>query len=81
MPPVTVPPHHDHDLRRAADPGPDRAATPYESAVDVAHSLTSGALLTVDLEGHVALGDSDCADERATRYLVDLIVPEPGARC
>lgn len=59
----------------------DDAATPYASAVDVARSLSSGALLTVDLEGHVALGDSDCADDAATRYLVDLIVPEPGARC
>jgi len=57
------------------------AATPYQSAVRVSHTLASGALLTVELDGHVALGDSDCADERATRYLVDLTVPEPDARC
>jgi pimeloyl-ACP methyl ester carboxylesterase len=57
------------------------AATPYDSAVRVADTLESGALLTVDLDGHVALGDSACATERATRYLVDLVVPEPGARC
>jgi pimeloyl-ACP methyl ester carboxylesterase len=57
------------------------AATPFESAVRVAHTLTSGALLKVEIEGHVALGDSDCATERATRYLVDLVVPEPGATC
>lgn len=57
------------------------AATPYTSAVRVAGTLESGALLTVDLDGHVALGDSECAAERATRYLVDLAVPEPGARC
>jgi len=57
------------------------AATPYESAVRVAHTLESGSLLTVDLDGHVALGDSECAAQRVTRYLVDLAVPEPGARC
>jgi pimeloyl-ACP methyl ester carboxylesterase len=57
------------------------AATPYESAVDVSEALDSGALLTVEIDGHVALGDSPCATERATRYLVDLAVPEPGARC
>jgi hypothetical protein len=57
------------------------AATPYAAAVAVADRLASGALLTVEIEGHVALGDSPCATERATRYLVDLAVPEPGARC
>ncbi len=57
------------------------AATPYEAAVRVAANLVDGALLTVELSGHVALGDSACATERATRYLVDLAVPEAGARC
>ncbi len=57
------------------------AATPYESAVAVTDNLDGAALLTVELEGHVALGDSECAAERATRYLVDLVVPERGARC
>jgi hypothetical protein len=57
------------------------AATPYDSAVDVSETLATGVLLTVELEGHVALGDSPCATERITRYLVDLAVPEPGARC
>jgi hypothetical protein len=57
------------------------AATPYESAVTVAENLESGALLTVEIDGHVAIGDSPCATERATRYLIDLAVPEPGARC
>ena len=57
------------------------AATPYESAVTVAEHLDSGALLTVEIDGHVAIGDSACATERATRYLVELAVPEPGARC
>jgi hypothetical protein len=57
------------------------AATPYEQAEAVAATLARGALLTVEIEGHVALGDSPCATERTTRYLVDLAVPEPGARC
>jgi pimeloyl-ACP methyl ester carboxylesterase len=57
------------------------AATPYDQAVEVARRLGRGALLTVDLEGHIALGDSPCATEAATRYLVDLVTPAPGARC
>lgn len=57
------------------------AATPYESAVEVAGRLERGVLLTVEIDGHVAIGDSDCATERATRYLVDLSLPEPDDRC
>ena len=38
-------------------------------------------LLTVELDGHVAIGDSDCADAAITRYLVDLTVPAAGTRC
>lgn len=57
------------------------AATPYEQAVRVAHDLDEGALLTVELEGHIALGDSACADAAATRYLVDLVIPAPGTTC
>jgi hypothetical protein len=57
------------------------AATPYVSAVEVSRALDSGRLLTVDIDGHVAIGDSACAVDRATRYLIDLAVPERGARC
>ena len=57
------------------------AATPYETAVAVADRLDSGVLLTVELDGHVAIGDSDCADAAITRYLVDLTVPAAGTRC
>jgi pimeloyl-ACP methyl ester carboxylesterase len=57
------------------------AATPYETAVAVADDLASGVLLTVELDGHVALGDSECATQHATRYLVDLAVPAAGTRC
>ena len=57
------------------------AATPYRVAQTAARQLESGVLLTVDLDGHVAIGDSDCAEEAIARYLVDLAVPDPGARC
>jgi pimeloyl-ACP methyl ester carboxylesterase len=56
-------------------------ATPYETAVEVARRLDSGALLTVDQQGHVAIGDSVCAEAAITRYLVDLTVPPAGTRC
>lgn len=57
------------------------AATPFEQAERVADDLQRGALLTVDLAGHVALGDSACATKAATRYLVDLVTPAAGTRC
>jgi pimeloyl-ACP methyl ester carboxylesterase len=57
------------------------AATPFDQAERVANDLRRSALLAVDLAGHIALGDSACADEAATRYLVDLITPAVGARC
>ncbi len=57
------------------------AATPYATAVSVARQLESGVLLTVELDGHIAIGDSDCAEEAITRYLVDLTLPDGGMRC
>ena len=57
------------------------AATPYEQAVTVARTLERGVLLTAEVEGHVALGDSQCVDAAVTRYLVDLATPSPSARC
>lgn len=56
-------------------------ATPYEQAEAVAERLASGVLLTVEIEGHVALGASDCADSAITRYLVDGALPAAGTRC
>jgi pimeloyl-ACP methyl ester carboxylesterase len=56
-------------------------ATPYDQAVAVARTLRSGVLLTVELQGHIAIGASDCADEAVARYLVDEAVPAPGTRC
>lgn len=57
------------------------AATPVEQATRVAADLAAGHLLTVDLDGHIAIGDSACADAAVTRYLVDLATPPAGARC
>ncbi|MDP1805278.1 MAG: alpha/beta hydrolase, partial [Acidimicrobiales bacterium] len=51
------------------------AATPYGQAVDVAEDLDNGVLLTVDQDGHVALGDSPCATDAISRYLIDLTRP------
>jgi pimeloyl-ACP methyl ester carboxylesterase len=56
-------------------------ATSYDDAKAVVDQLDNGVLLTVDLDGHIAIGDSDCATEAATRYLVDLAVPASGTRC
>jgi pimeloyl-ACP methyl ester carboxylesterase len=56
-------------------------ATSYDDAKAVVDELDNGVLLTVDLNGHIAIGDSDCATEAATRYLVDLSVPASGTRC
>jgi pimeloyl-ACP methyl ester carboxylesterase len=56
-------------------------ATPYDQAVEVARQLRHGALLTVDLQGHIAIGASDCADQAIARYLVDGTPPPDGTRC
>lgn len=56
-------------------------ATPYAQAVDVAEELASGVLLTVELDGHVAIGASDCAEAAMQAYLVDGVLPAPGTRC
>jgi len=56
-------------------------ATPYSQAQAVARTLESGVLLTVEADGHVAIGSADCVDDAVTRYLVDLVVPPEPARC
>jgi hypothetical protein len=76
-----------HDVRAEGTPpilvlgSTGDAATPYEQAEQVARTLESGVLLTIDIDGHVALGDSECATAATTRYLVDLTVPPTGTRC
>ncbi len=56
-------------------------ATPFDQARRVARNLQQGVLLTIELDGHVALGASDCATAAAIRYLVDLSPPAPGTTC
>lgn len=57
-------------------------ASPYEWAESLAGQLADGVLVTHDDEGHLAYlrGDA-CVDEAVHRYLVDLVVPDPGTRC
>jgi pimeloyl-ACP methyl ester carboxylesterase len=54
--------------------------TPPDQARAVADSLESGVLVTIDGEGHGALGTS-CVDALVTRYLVDRTVPPEGTAC
>jgi pimeloyl-ACP methyl ester carboxylesterase len=56
-------------------------ATPYQAGVDLAKQL-GGALLTFDGTQHtVAFQGNTCVDQIVTRYLVDLALPGPDARC
>lgn len=50
-------------------------ATPYEWSVELAKSLDSGVLYTVEAEGHTAYGSFECVEADVTAYLVDLTVP------
>jgi pimeloyl-ACP methyl ester carboxylesterase len=56
-------------------------ATRYEGAVRVANLLPDSRLLTLHGWGHASLFLSRCADEIASRYLVDLVLPSPGTVC
>jgi pimeloyl-ACP methyl ester carboxylesterase len=56
-------------------------ATPYQSGVDLAKQL-GGALLTFEGTQHtVVFQGHPCVDAIATRYLIDVTLPPPGARC
>ena len=56
-------------------------ATPYQAGVDLARQL-GGAMLTFDGTQHtVVFQGNTCVDEIAARYLVDVVVPPPGATC
>jgi pimeloyl-ACP methyl ester carboxylesterase len=56
-------------------------ATRYQGAVTVAGLLPNSGLLTLHAWGHTSLFLSGCADAAAARYLVDLVLPAPGAVC
>ncbi len=69
LPPVLV-------ISTTGDP-----ATPYQAGVDLARQL-NGALLTYEGTQHtVALEGSPCVDAIVTKYLIDLTLPPPDARC
>lgn len=51
-------------------------ATPYEWSVELADTLESGVLYTVEAEGHTAYGTFDCLEDDVNAYLVDLTIPE-----
>jgi hypothetical protein len=56
--------------------------TPYGDAVQVAHQLTSGVLLTNNSNGHTAdAGLSGPCDPMVVSYLTRLVVPRNGATC
>jgi len=42
---------------------------------------TYARLVSVDAFGHTILGFSTCADDIATRYLIELKAPRPGIVC
>lgn len=56
-------------------------ATPYEWSVAMADFLTSGQLYTVDSNGHTAFLSVPCVTPVVVDYLVDLVMPAPGASC
>jgi hypothetical protein len=57
------------------------AATPYEQAVDVAHTLAHGRLITYQGNQHSAYGASTCVADAEAAYFVDLQLPPEGTTC
>jgi hypothetical protein len=57
-------------------------ATPYEAGVRVAESIPGARLITNVGEGHTVYANGKpCVDDAASRYLIDLTLPEDGLRC
>jgi hypothetical protein len=56
-------------------------ATPFDWSQQLADSLTSGVLYSVDGEGHTAYTSIECVTPVVNAYLIDLEVPEPGDGC
>lgn len=56
-------------------------ATPYEWSVEMAESLESGVLYSVDAEGHTAYTSIDCVAPVVDAYLIDLEIPAEGGMC
>jgi hypothetical protein len=59
----------------------DDPATPYQAGVDLAKEL-GGRLLTFDGTQHTVVFEGDsCVDDYAEKYLIDLELPPPDAKC
>jgi len=56
-------------------------ATPYDNAVAVSESLTSGVLVTAEIGGHTAYGTNLCVTKIVDDYLINLTVPKLDPRC
>jgi pimeloyl-ACP methyl ester carboxylesterase len=56
-------------------------ATPYEWSVELADSLDSGVLYTVEAEGHTAYLTIRCVEPVVEAYLVDLNIPVDDESC
>jgi pimeloyl-ACP methyl ester carboxylesterase len=57
-------------------------ATPYQWAVNLAHDLSSGVLITRDGDGHTGYhSDNECVNHAVDSYLVNGVVPADGLRC
>jgi len=56
-------------------------ATPYEWSVELADSLASAVLFSVEGEGHTAFLSIDCVEPVVVDYLVDLEVPSADSGC
>jgi pimeloyl-ACP methyl ester carboxylesterase len=55
--------------------------TPYQDAVTLAATLENGHLLTFVGEGHSGAAHSACSRAAEVAYLIDLTMPQDGARC
>lgn len=56
-------------------------ATPYEWSIELAETLASAELFTVESDGHTAFLSVPCVESVVVDYLVDLEMPAPGASC
>jgi pimeloyl-ACP methyl ester carboxylesterase len=56
-------------------------ATPFDWSQQLADSLASGILYSVEGEGHTAYTSIECVTPVVNAYLIDLEVPEPGDGC
>lgn len=56
-------------------------ATPYEWSVELADSLASAVLFSVEGDGHTAFLSIDCVEPVVVDYLVDLQLPVGGSGC